>query len=217
MSSRNPHITTPKGTAVFPKLNEPDRRFKAEGEYKVTLRLPDSEAKPLIAQLEKIRKEAYDAEAKKMGKKLKMAGVPYGPAMSWNADTEEKVPMPGFTDFKFSLKASVTTKTGKSWEQRPALFDSRLQPMPADSDPVGGGSIIRVNAEVYPWYTASLGFGISLRCRGVQVLELKTFGGERNGASFGFEQEDGYQAAPVPSGAEAFKDEGKDTDESPDF
>lgn len=216
MSNRNPHITTPKGTAVFPKLNEPDRRFKAEGEYKVTLRLPDAEAKPLIEQLEKIRQEAYKAEATKAGKKLKMANLPWGQATSWNSETEEKVPMPGFTDFKFSLKAQVTTKSGKSWEQRPALFDAQLKPISADTDPIGGGSIIRVNAEVYPWYTASLGFGISLRCRGVQVLELKTYGGERNGQSFGFEQEDGYTAETVP-GADAFKDEGKDTDESADF
>ena len=217
MSTKNPHITTPKGTAVFPKLNEPDFRFKAEGEYKVTLRLPDADAKTLITQLEKIRQEAYKAEASKLGKKLKMATLPWAPATSWNSETEEKVPMPGFTDFKFSLKAKVTTKTGKSWEQRPALFDAQLQPIPNDSDPVGGGSIIRVNAEVYPWYTASLGFGISLRCRGVQVIELKTYGGARNGTDMGFEKEDGFAASTVPSGAEAFKDEGQDTDESADF
>lgn len=215
---KNQNITTPKGVAIFPKLNEPDRRFKAEGEYKVTLRLPDAEAKPMIERINAIRKEAYNEECKKNGnKKLKLAAVPWAPATNWDKETESKVDLPGFTDFKFTLKAQVTTKAGKSWEQRPALFDAKLNPIPEDSDPIGGGSVIRVNAEVYPWYTASLGFGISLRCRGVQVIELKTYGGSKDATAFGFSAEDGFAAA-ASSGSDAFKDEGNtDTDSSADF
>ena len=54
MHGKNPSITTPKGTAIFPKLNEPDKKFNPEGVYSLTLRLSDAEAKPLIAQLTKI-------------------------------------------------------------------------------------------------------------------------------------------------------------------
>ena len=111
----------------------------------------------------------------------------------------------------------VTTKTGKSWEQRPALFDSRLQPLPADSDPVGGGSTIRVNAEVYPWYTPSLGFGISLRPRGVQVLEMRTYG-PKDATSFGFAAENDGYAFTSDTASVAAKAFGNDSDEeSADF
>ena len=204
---KNHTITTPKGTAVFPKLNEPDRRFKPEGEYKVTLRLPDDEAKPLIEKLNAIRKAAYEEECKKLGnKKLKLASVPWATAQNWDSETSSKVELKGFVDFKFALKAEVKTKSGKSWQQRVALFDSGLRPIPESSDPIGGGSVIRVNAEVYPWYTASLGFGISLRCRGVQVIELKTYAGGKDATSFGFAAEDGFVAATVPAATEATED-----------
>lgn len=206
-SKRNPVMTSPKGIAIFPKLNEPDKKFNPEGVFSVSLRLPDAEAKPLIKELTKIHDAALAEEAKKLGKKSLKTGVkPWKTATDWDKDTETRVEVPGFTDFSFKLKAKVTTKSGKSWEQRPALFDAMLKPLPVDSDPVGGGSTIRVNFEVYPWYTASLGFGISLRPRGVQVLDLKTYA-PRGAESFGFEAEqDGYAFTgsdnPAPAATE---------------
>ncbi len=219
MSGKNPTITTPQGTAIFPKLNEPDKKFNPEGVYSITLRLPDAEAKPLIERLTKMHDTFYKEECTKLGKKaLKTGSKPWKVATDWDKETEARVEVPGFTDFSFKLKAKVTTKTGKSWEQRPALFDSRLQPLPPDGDPVGGGSIVRVNAEVYPWYTPSLGFGISLRPRGVQVLELKTYG-PKDATSFGFAEEDGYTfVASSNNAAAAAKAFGSDSDEeSSDF
>lgn len=218
MSNKNPTITTPQGTAIFPKLNEPDKKFNPEGVYSITLRLPDAEAKPLIERLTKMHDTFYKEECTKLGKKaLKTGSKPWKVATDWDKETEARVEVPGFTDFSFKLKAKVTTKTGKSWEQRPALFDSRLQPLPPDGDPVGGGSIVRVNAEVYPWYTPSLGFGISLRPRGVQVLELKTYG-PKDATSFGFAEEDGYTFVASSNNAAAAKAFGSDSDEeSSDF
>lgn len=192
MSSKNPTITTPQGIAIFPKLNEPDKKFNPEGVYSVTLRLSDEEAKPMLATLNKMHAQFYKDECQKLGKKtLKQGAMPWKTATNWDKETESRVDVPGFMDFTFKLKAKVTTKAGKSWEQRPALFDARLQPLPADADPVGGGSVIRVNAEVFAWYTPALGFGISLRPRGVQVLEMMTYG-PKDATSFGFAEEDGY-------------------------
>jgi hypothetical protein len=193
-TQRFPTITTPKGTAIFPKLNEPDKKFNPEGVYSVTLRLPDTEAKPLIGKLTQMHDQMLAEETKKLGKKnLKTGTKPWKTATDWDKESESRVDVPGFTDFTFKLKAKVTTKTGKTWEQRPMLFDAKLVPLPQDSDPVGGGSTIRVNAEVYPWYTPSLGFGISLRPRGVQVLDLKTYSTAKDGSSFGFQaDDDGY-------------------------
>jgi hypothetical protein len=74
-----------------------------------------------------------------------------------------------------------------------------------------------VNAEVYPWYTPSLGFGISLRPRGVQVIELKTYG-PKDATSFGFAEEDGYAFVETNAANNAAKAFGGDSDEeSADF
>ena len=214
--TKNETVVTPKGTAIFPTLNEPDKKFNPEGTYKVTLRLTEEEAAPLIAKLTKIHSEAQAVELKKLGKKnIKLAPMPWADATNYDKETETKVPVDGFVDFKFSLKAVVKTKAGKSWEQRPALFDAKLNPIPVDSDKVGGGSVIRVNAEVYPWFSASLGFGISLRCRSVQVLELKTYG-SKDATSFGFSAEDGYETEGE-SNPFASKEQAAVGDGSPDF
>lgn len=191
-SQKNVKITTPQGTAIWPKLNEPDRKFQPEGVYSVRLRLPDEEAESLIARLKEVHAIEYKARCVELGKKtLKQAPMPWAQSTNWDQDSESQVPVEGSTDFKFSLKAKVTTKAGKSWDQRPVLLDARLNPIPEDADPIGGGSSIRISCEVYPWYTASLGFGISLRLRAVQVLELKTYKGD---VDHGFDVQDGYEA-----------------------
>jgi hypothetical protein len=193
------NLTTPKGTAIWPKLNEPDRKFQPEGVYSVRLRLPDSDAEDFLDQLKRIVEESYEFECKKQGKaKLKRAPEPWGVAQDYDSDKEEKIDLEGFTEIRFNMKAEVSTRSGKKWTQRPALFDARLNPLPEDSEPIGGGSVIRISAEVYPWYTASLGFGVSLRPRGVQVLDLKS-SGSSSPESLGFEKEDGYESPTLSS------------------
>ncbi len=212
---KNQTIVTPKGVARFPHLNEPDCRFNADGVYNVTLRLADAEAKPMIAQLTQMFDEHYANTLKEQNKKtLKKGPMPWGVAQDWDSENETKVEVPGFTDFKFTLKAMVKTKTGKTWEQKPALFDAKLKPMSPDSDPIGGGSTIKVNSEIYPWFSPSLGVGISLRIRGVQVIELKTYT-PSDGKSMGFAAEDGYEAPA--SSASAFQNSSDTEDTGGDF
>lgn len=182
-------IVTPKGTAIWPKLNEPDRKFSPEGIYSVKLRIADGEAAGLIEKISEIHAEGYRIELAKSGKKsIRQAPMPWRSAQDWDKEREENVDVPGFTDFIFKMKAKVVTST-KSWEQRPALFDAKLHPIPADADPIGGGSTIRISAEPYVWFSASLGYGISLRPRSVQVLELRTYAASGN---HGFSEEDGF-------------------------
>lgn len=189
-TTKSPKIVSPKGIAVWPKLNEPDRKFQPEGVYSTKLRISVDEAQSFIDKLNAMHAEAYRHECVKQGRKsLKQAPMPWATATDWDSENETRVDVDGFIDFKFSMKAKVTTKAGKSWEQRPAIFDAQLSPMPADSDHIGGGSVIRISAELYAWYSASLGFGITLRPRAVQVLELKVYAGK---ADHGFDAEDGF-------------------------
>ena len=65
MNKRNPKVTTPKGIAVWPWLNEPDRKFNANGEYKVNLQMAHEDAQPFIEKLQEIHKEHYQETCKR--------------------------------------------------------------------------------------------------------------------------------------------------------
>jgi hypothetical protein len=176
-------IKTPVGTAVWPKLNEPDTRWKAEGEYSVTLRLSAEDSAKIIQELEGYADVAYKSFCQQQGKnKLKRAGLPVQPV------TDEAGEETGEHDFKFKLKARVETRRGDVFTQQVRLFDSKGTPMNED---VGGGSRIRVAGEINPWYTASLGFGLSLWVRAVQVIDLVEPKSGGSATSFGFSEVDG--------------------------
>jgi len=198
-------ITTPKGRARWPKLNEPDRKFNHNGEYSAELALEGEDAEQLKAKLEAIYEKEYERMCIREGKKkLKRCPLPI------KAVTDQNGEETGETGFRFKLKALVETRDGRSWEQRPDLFDAQGNCM---SEAIGGGSLIRISSEPAPWYTVSLGFGLTLRLRGVQVLELKAPSGG-DATSYGFEKEEGFETsedfAAQFSGVE-------DTSESEDF
>ena len=178
MKKRYTRFTTPVGTALWPHLNEPDTKFDKDGSYSVNLVL-DKE------QTENIKE--------------KLAGVLEEFIASGESKTKKKAPLPikedkdqdgkptGNYQIKFKLRA-VGQSRGERWEQRPALFDSQLQPC---TDVIGNGSRIKVGAEVVPYSTALAGTGISLRLKAVQVIELSSSGGASADA-WSFSKEEGF-------------------------
>jgi hypothetical protein len=196
MSDRSVRLISPKGVASYPRLNEPDTKFKPEGEYSVNLLVSPEEAKEFAAKVKDIVKNYYKEQCALLKKKeLKLAELPI------KKDTDKEGNDTGKVRIKFALAAKVKSrKSGKEWEQRPALFDSKNKPI---DERVGGGSTIRVAADVFPWYTPALGVGCSLRCRAVQVLDLKAPGGPMQTDNYGFtSEEEGFVA-----GGESFSDD----------
>jgi hypothetical protein len=180
-----PRFVTPKGTAQYPYLTKPDTKFNPDGEYKVNLEIDAQDATEIMSFLdEQLAESIAKAKEENKGKKIKEGDVPY----SVDEDT-------GKVTVRFKLKAKVTPKNGEPFEQKPALFDAKGQPLVGDVK-LGGGSKIKVSYEVLPYYTAIAGAGISLRVRAVQVIELVEFSSAGAGA-FGFGEEDGYEAAPT--------------------
>lgn len=191
-----PRWTTPAGVAVYPKLVEPSTKFSPEGTFELTLRYEDeSLAKQVTAKIREFAKSSYEFHCKDQGKpKLKVAPFPLG-------ETED-----GKLLLKTKLKHKITRKDGSTFEQRPAIFDSRGNVLKGDAIPrIGGGSIVKACVEVFDYYTASIGAGISLRLRGVQLITLVEYGDGGDASSMGFTaEEEGYVA-----GGEAFDlDEG---------
>lgn len=179
-------LTTPVGTAIWPRLNEPNRRWKPEGEYTTTLKLSREEAGGFIAELDAQIEENYAAAcASEKKKAVKRADPPY------KMETDDTGAETGNVLIKFSLKARVEPRNGEPFDQKPALCDAKRKPLNAR---IGGGSRIKVACKVNPWFTAALGAGVSLWCVAVQVLELVGPGGDM--AAYGFADEDGYTSEP---------------------
>lgn len=194
---KKPRFTTPKGTAQYPYLTKPDTKFNPEGEYKVKLEIDAADAGELISFLDEqveLSVAAAKKDPKNAGKKIKTGDAPY----SVNEET-------GKASFNFKLKAKVTTKSGESFEQRPAIFDAKGKPI-TDVN-IGGGSKIKVAYEVVPFYTALVGASISLRMKAVQVIDLVEFSGGASAEGYGFGEEEGYEAEANSAESNGFNSE----------
>jgi hypothetical protein len=157
-------LTSPRGTAIYPRLTTPDTKFDKDGVYSVDLELnPKSkDAAEFLATLKKAADAAYTAECEKRGgKKLKRADLPI-------KETDE-----GQIRIKFKLKAKAGNEE-KSWTQKPMIFDSMGAAVQTPPN-VGSGSEIKVSFEVVPFFTAMVGAGVSLRMKAVQILDLKEY------------------------------------------
>ena len=181
-------IVSPKGLASYPFINKPSFKFKEEGEYSVKLVLNKEEGTKFADQVKTILRSAYKDQCALLKKdKLKMAEFP------WKEDGENMV-------FAFKARATYTTKEGVVYESKVALFDTKGNPV---TELVGSNSVLRCACDVYPWYVPSMGMGVSLKLKAVQVVELVSPSRNISAESFGFTaEEEGYV-----SGGESFPDD----------
>jgi len=135
-------FSTPKAVAMYPWLNKPDCQFDASGQFKVNLRMPAKEAKPLM---DAIRDEAKTA----FGDKASKARMPF----KTDADTGDIIFV---TKSKFAPKVFDTTGALITPNNVPQIY---------------GGSVLKASGNIYP-YTAGGSTGVSLQLAGVQVVEL---------------------------------------------
>lgn len=170
-------MTSPTGIAVWPWLNEPDTRWDTS-EYKVTLKVNAEDAKLFIESLASVYKEGYAAHSKELNKpKLKKANMP------WSEVVDDQGNATGEVEFKFKNKSSYEYEK-KTIETRVLLVDKSNHPVEGR---VGSGSEIKIGFEPFVWYVPSMGVGITLRLKAVQVLNLVEFGGSNASDEFDFE------------------------------
>jgi hypothetical protein len=189
---RAPRIVTPAGIAVYPWLNKPDTKFNPEGVYKISLRVAATEAAPLLEKLEAKLEEAYAQVTKELTEKNKPTkGLK-------KADLTVEEEENGTVLFKFKMKASGVRKDGSEWSQKPALFDSKGQPLDEDTE-VWGGSTVKVAFQAVPYYNATnKSAGISMKLNAVQILKLVKGGGTASSYGFGAEEGDDSEGTPSP-------------------
>lgn len=180
-------VTTPLGVAGYTYLTVPDTKFKEEGEYRIQLTLKAHDYNTKLADLlaNEIAKSVEEAKAdpKNKGKKIREADLPI-------KELENG-------DFQLNIKCKakvIGRKDGKVYDLKPVLFDAKGERISGDPK-VGAGSKVKVNFEIRPYYTALVGAGISLSLKAVQIIKLESYGGGGNASQFGFDEEEGYEAA----------------------
>ena len=166
-------ITTPVGIARFPSLNRPDTKFSEVGVYKVNLELSAADAEPFIKQAEALFAEFLEDKKRELKKdKLKLHAAP------WEEND-------GLVQLKLKVPAMGKNKeTGEEYSRKPTLFDATGKEEDVN---IGGGSKLKVAVVPYCWYTASLGAGITLQPKAVQVLDLVTWGNGGTAEAYGFD------------------------------
>ena len=185
VKARRKHdIIKVKGTAKYPHLNQPNKRFDTEfGSYTCDL-IIDEETKQHVTEL---LKPLYEAELREVmeqnaGKKIQQRGLPF---------TE----VDGGYIMKTKLPAGGRRKdTNEIYKLSMPLYDASGTPLPEEVQ-IWGGS--KLNLAVRPrfYYTAMVGFGVTFDLQAAQVIELVNGGvGEKAADAFGFTSEEGYIA-----------------------
>ena len=183
-------FTSPAGVAIFPWLTKADVKHDASGVFHTDLSMSPEDAEDFQAQLVSILNEFAAQEltaAQKVALKPRdVSRLEYSfPTFEEGATDEEKAAIrqsfvpeeTGNILFRFKLKQHVTTKAGETFTQEPVVVMSDTGAR--CTDPVYSGSIIRVRGQVIPYSNAVAGeYGVTLRMKAVQVVELKTGTGD---------------------------------------
>jgi hypothetical protein len=192
-------LTTPKGKAKYPHVNEPNTRFNPMGEYSCTLVVSEEDANDFKAKVDAIYDAEYERECVIHKKKLKKAS-------SFPILQDED----GDWIIKTKQVAKVETKSGDVFNFNVKLFDASGKPV---NPRVGSGSVVKCAVEARTWFVPSLGFGITLSLKAVQIIDLVEQGGS-NASSFGFGEEEGFQGESLN---EALTDEPVTAETTEDF
>ncbi|WJY17651.1 hypothetical protein QQS45_08315 [Alteriqipengyuania flavescens] len=195
MASKKTEAVTPKGTAIWPRLNTPDTKFDPAGKYTCKIAVPgDDEG---LAALRKQTQELIDEKFDEVVAKLKEDGKGAVAKKVSKADpfVAEEDPETGEETGNILINAKMTAsgtsrKTGKPWSRKPAIFDAKGKKL---SNPpiIGGGSEVKLSVELFPYFAANdKTVGVSFRLEAVQVLKLVS-SGNRDAGGYGFEEEDG--------------------------
>lgn len=198
------NIVSPQGIAIYPKLNAPDTKFKADGEYSVKIRMSAEEAQPLVDQIEAELQQKFDAEKAELmagdGKaKLKAKAMKVSSNRPYGDCADDEGEPTGEVWFKFNSNARVKREGKADLILKPDFFDASGKSLKVPPE-IWGGSTLAIAASLQPYNTPAAGFGIKLRLNAVQIIELSS-GGNRDAGGYGFgKSEGGYEGADEPEG-----------------
>jgi hypothetical protein len=184
IKARRKHdIIKAKGTARYPHVTEPYKKFEPEfGVYTCDVIVDKEQADAIKATLRPLyEQELQEAQQEKPGKKLTQRDLPI-----------EEV------DGGFLVKTKMEgggrlKSTGETYHRSMPLYDSKAQPIKDDVQVWSGSEVVAAFRPSF-YNSPAIGFGVTFKLEAVQVLKLGEGGVSAKAASsFGFtEQEEGF-------------------------
>ena len=210
-------LTTPALVFKFPKLTEPDFKFKTQGEFsvkgignKAALAAMCAKITPVWDQAIAEGEEAYKALPVATRKKMEAKGGGFtanpffSPVYDDNEEETDEIELKFGMNYSGEYKSGP--KAGQKWTRQPALFDAKGKPL-SKSTQIWGGTVGKVSFEVSPYWVPGQGAaGVSLRLQAVQIIDLVS-GGQRNANAYGFSQEEGYEQSDESNTSDDTSDE----------
>ena len=182
-SMANKMMMTPKGSANWVKVFQPDTKYQPEGEYSMKLVVREDLAEDLCGQLDSLTDAIY-AKSLKDNPRLKTKLTKRTPYEQVLDDEGNET---GEIEFKFKTKARITAKDGSTYTNKVAVFDAKAKPITEQLN-IGNGSIMKVGFEPVPYMMQSTKeASVSLRLKSTQLIDLVEFG-----AASPFGEEEGY-------------------------
>jgi hypothetical protein len=189
-------ITTPKGVAVWPALNEPSKYNK----YECKLRLPadDPEVQAFKARLEAIRDAHFDAEVERLKGEKKAAvaaELKKGDVLKVERDNETGAETGNYL-LVTSMNAGGVVKNpnsprfGQPWSQKPDIFDASGKQL-RNPPKIWGGSEVKLSIEVEGYTKTDKTVVASVDLKAAQIIKLVTSNGQRDFGAYGFQPEEG--------------------------
>lgn len=217
MAHKNyPKTTTPRGTAIYPRLNTPDDKFNKAGQYKVKLAIDadDPRLAKLREQVIALRDEKFEeikSELIESGKKAVAAKVQVADPFNVEED-EETGEETGRVLINAKMTASGVGKKGP-WSRKPTIFDAKGKAI-KNPPMIGSGSTLILSVELFPYYAANdKTVGVSFRLEAAQVIKLVS-GGSRDAAGYGFaSHDDGDELNEMEDDGPPFNAVGDDEDD----
>ena len=202
-------VTSPKGKALWAKLDKPDREYNPKGQYSVDLVLnpDDSKAQEFIGKLEDLRDRALSEANEGRPKPKQFEAAPV-----YKEEYDKEGEPTGNIIVKFKMNNVDDRRPGQN---RVILVGPKASAGEIPMVDIGNGSTIRCVAFANPYAMASTKkVGVSLILEKVQLIELVSFGGDDE-----LEDEDSDLDLPTANNSQDFEDEDEfeDEDDNGDF
>lgn len=194
-------LTTPIGTALYPKLVKPDTKFDEVGSYSCKLILSKDDFETVSAQIN----PWFDQEYERFVRESRQTSL----------KRREKLPLRINEDNEyelFSKQIAQKNVAGKLITFQIALFDSAGKKINDDLN-IGSGSKVRLSVEPFAWHVPAQGVGYTLRLKAAQIIDLKEYTPKSDAFSFDA-HEGGFVSEDL---GDAFENDSTDKDASIPF
>lgn len=203
---------TPKVRLAYPKLNQPDTKWKDEGEYvaKGTLLegIPESVQNKVDAMLESFvaekRKEFTDRKQAAKAKNITVKRDWVKPET--DRDTGDET---GSFTIQAKMKASwKDKKTGETRTRKPQIIDAKCNEL-RNPPQIWGGTEAKLAVTAAPYHMESTNtVGVTIYLEAVQIIKLVSGGNDAK--SLGFSNEEGFEGKGDDDSSGGFTDESSD-------